>query len=112
MSNNGGGITKRRNGGGSSHESNSYPQPPPGYSTGAGFSMVCGVCECYNINKELLDYDYSNPQDSKILKPSSIPRHYERGEYYIDTYNDQPWSWTFGTHELVRDSNSAVQVGR
>lgn len=62
-------------------------------------------CECYDPSKELLEYDYSNTNPHK--DPSAFPRIRERGEYYIDSYNDQPWSWTFGTHERVR-TNCAV----
>ena len=57
-------------------------------------------CECYDPSKELLEYDYTNTNPMKDA--SAFPRIRERGEYYIDSYNDQPWSWTFGTHERVR----------
>lgn len=50
--------------------------------------------ECYSPAKERLEYDYSDPNQA-------YPRIRERGEYYIDSYNDQPWSWTFGTGENV-----------
>jgi hypothetical protein len=30
-----------------------------------------------------------------------LPRIRARGEYYIDTFNDEPWSWTMGTNEAV-----------
>lgn len=56
--------------------------------------------ECYNYKSELLEYDYSHENPSH---PQPLPRIRERGEYYVDSYNDQPWSWTFGTHESVRD---------
>mmetsp|Transcript_18118 Transcript_18118/g.34379 ORF Transcript_18118/g.34379 Transcript_18118/m.34379 type:complete len:392 (-) Transcript_18118:33-1208(-) len=54
-------------------------------------------CECYDPSKELLEYDYTDQNPNKDA--SAFPRIRERGEYYIDSFNDQPWSWTFGTHE-------------
>lgn len=65
---------------------------------GRGFHTYCGCLECYCPDREVLEYDYSN-DDTK--RPQPLPRIRERGEYYIDSYNDQPWSWTFGTHENV-----------
>jgi hypothetical protein len=56
--------------------------------------------ECYNPRSELLEYDYT--YDDSTKPPQPYPRIRERGEYYVDSYNDQPWSWTFGTHESVR----------
>jgi hypothetical protein len=71
-----------------------------GSTTRSGLTTCCGCYDCYSINAELLDYDYTYDDSNKIPQP--LPRHRERGEPYIDTYNDQPWSWTFGTHEQVR----------
>ena len=64
-------------------------------------SRVLFCMECYDPQKELLEYDYTK---AKLANgdPQPYPRIRDRGEYYIDTYNDQPWSWTFGTHEKVR----------
>lgn len=42
-------------------------------------------------NPEYLDYDYNDP--------ASEPKIRNRGEYYIDSYNDQPFSWSIGTAE-------------
>lgn len=64
-----------------------------------GYETMCCV-ECYNPRKERLEYDYQYDDTNKPVQP--YPRIRERGEYYIDTYNDQPWSWTFGTNERVR----------
>jgi len=58
--------------------------------------------DCYNYKSELLEYDYNYDDASK--PPQPYPRIRERGEYYIDTYNDQPWGCTFGTHENVSHS--------
>lgn len=60
--------------------------------------MCC--LNCYNYRSELLEYDYSH--DDSLKSPQPYPRIRERGEYYIDSYNDQPWNFTFGTHESVR----------
>ena len=77
----------------------------------AGYQTYCGGCiECYNPDLERLEYDYnyddlatsSGGADNKSNKPPQpYPRIRERGEYYIDSFNDQPWSWTFGNHESV-----------
>ncbi|GKY90734.1 hypothetical protein MPSEU_000046600 [Mayamaea pseudoterrestris] len=53
---------------------------------------------CYNYRSEVLEYDYSRVNDA-TSSSQPFPRIRSRGEYYIDSYNDQPWSWTFGTHE-------------
>lgn len=62
--------------------------------------------ECYNPKKEMLEYDYTYEETStnkrKKGQPQQFPRIRERGEYYIDSFNDQPWNWTFGTNESVR----------
>ena len=63
-----------------------------------GYDQLCCI-ECYNPNKEKLEYDYQYDDTNK--PPQPYPRIRERGEYYIDTYNDQPWSWSFGTNERV-----------
>ena len=66
---------------------------------------------CSNEKLEYLDYDYtkddirnnsSTTNSSKNVKLQPYPRIRERGEYYIDTFNDQPWACTFGTGEHVR----------
>mmetsp|Transcript_29320 Transcript_29320/g.80537 ORF Transcript_29320/g.80537 Transcript_29320/m.80537 type:complete len:427 (+) Transcript_29320:146-1426(+) len=66
----------------------------------ADFSgLTCLPCDCsYDSKKEVLEYNYAF-DESKEGRPQSYPRIRERGEYYIDSYNDQPWGWTFGTHE-------------
>ena len=64
-----------------------------------GYKTVCGCIECYNPALEKLEYDYN--YDDSTKPPQPYPRIRDRGEYYVDSYNDQPWSWTFGTHETV-----------
>lgn len=61
---------------------------------------------CYSVKDELLEYDYNYDDSNKPAQ--EYPRIRERGEYYVDSYNDQPWSFTFGTHETVRSGSSAV----
>jgi hypothetical protein len=56
---------------------------------------------CYNYRTEVLDYDYTW-DDAARGGPQPYPRTRERGEPYIDSYNDQPWSWSAGTNERVR----------
>jgi hypothetical protein len=63
--------------------------------------LDCG----YHPGKELLEYDYTydegphNATEDRLKPPQPYPRIRERGEYYIDSYNDQPAGWTFGTNE-------------
>jgi hypothetical protein len=58
-----------------------------------------GQCGCGSLvgHNERLEYDYSSRNNKK-----KNVRCRERGEYYIDSYNDLPMSWSFGTHETVR----------
>jgi hypothetical protein len=50
-----------------------------------------------------LDYDYvaANQNGGSGTSKTPHPRIRERGEFYIDSFNDQPWSWSFGTNEMV-----------
>lgn len=59
-------------------------------------SGACGCCQAGYDSSEFLEYNYSF-----VGTTQPLPRCRERGEYYIDSYNDHPWSWTFGTGELV-----------
>jgi len=72
-----------------------------------------GTCGCmeYNARKEYLDYDYEaaaryySSSESSLMKsgvkdpPPKLPRIRERGEYYVDSFNDSPWTCGFGTGE-------------
>jgi hypothetical protein len=65
---------------------------------------ACGCCAAGYDSSEVLEYNYnlaSSSQPHEIAQP--LPRIRERGEYYIDSYNDQPMSCSFGTNEHVRD---------
>jgi hypothetical protein len=67
-----------------------------------GFKTHCGCLECYHPGAETLDYDYTAAnQNGNSGSKTQYPRIRERGEFYIDSFNDQPWSWSFGTNEMV-----------
>ena len=68
-----------------------------------GFQTHCGCLECYHPGAETLDYDYTaaNQNGNSSSSKAQYPRIRERGEFYIDSFNDQPWSWSFGTNEMV-----------
>ena len=74
-----------------------FPQQPrQRRKAGTGSSSSCGCCKAGYDSSEYLEYNYSY-----VGTTQPLPRCRERGEYYIDSFNDQPWSWTFGTGELV-----------
>lgn len=73
------------------------PQPPPH----PAFFRVMGCIECYKPSREVLEYDYTYDDTNGKKPPQSYPRIRERGEYYIDSYNGEAWSCTFGTAETV-----------
>lgn len=73
------------------------PQPAPFPS----FYKVCGCIECYKPSREMLEYDYTYDDVSGKKPPQSYPRIRERGEFYIDSFNGEPWSCSFGTAEKV-----------
>jgi hypothetical protein len=53
----------------------------------------------YNPSYERLEYDYSKEDKGGR---QDLPRIRQRGEYYIDTFNSESWSCSFGTQEEVR----------
>lgn len=75
------------------------------------WTNMCGCCPANDFRKETLEYNYALEQQQQstaasngdvIKKPiQPYPRIRTRGEYYIDTFNDEPWSFTMGTNELV-----------
>jgi hypothetical protein len=73
------------------------PQPAPV----PPFYRICGCLECYSPQRESLEYDYTYDDVNGNKPPQSYPRIRERGEYYIDSYNGEPWSCSFGTTESV-----------
>jgi hypothetical protein len=74
------------------------PRPPPA----PAFYRICGCIEIYQPSREVLEYDYTYDDTNGKKPPQNYPRIRERGEYYIDSYNSEPWSCTFGTAERVR----------
>ena len=76
------------------------PQPAPL----PAFYRICGCFECYSPGREYLEYDYTYDDVNGKKPPQNYPRIRERGEYYIDSYNSEPWSCSFGTAETVRNA--------
>jgi len=64
------------------------------------WTCIRNVCGCnYDPEKERLEYDYDYDETVRGGKPQSMPRIRERGEFYVDSYNGEPWSCSFGTSE-------------
>ena len=61
-------------------------------------SCLSSACGCQIDPSERLEYNYSY-KDSSSRNPQPIPRIRAPGEHYIDTYNDQPFAFSFGTGE-------------
>ena len=78
------------------------PQPAPL----PAFYRICGCFECYSPGREVLEYDYTYDDVNGKKPPQNYPRIRERGEYYIDSYNSEPWSCSFGTAETVRNATN------
>lgn len=84
------------------------PQPAPYPS----FIKVCGCVEIYKPGREVLEYDYTYDDVSGKKPPQSYPRIRERGEFYIDSFNGEPYSCSFGTAEKNGTwFNSSDQAG-
>lgn len=72
------------------------------------YQCMCLLPVYPNYKQEYLEYNYndsvtSNGSVTPELSPSSTKvRIRNRGEYYLDSYNDQSKSFTFGTNENVR----------
>lgn len=61
---------------------------------------IRATCKCeYDADKERLEYDYDYDETLNGGKPQPMPRIRERGEFYVDSYNGEPWSCSFGTSE-------------
>jgi len=64
---------------------------------GGNNSCLGSLCGCQISKSEYLEYDYDyKPGRGKTQPP---PRIRANGEYYIDTFNEQPWAFSFGTGE-------------
>ena len=59
--------------------------------------QCCGVG--VSPRDEKLAYDYTYDALAHNGKPQPAPRLPQRGQYYIDSYNGQSWSCSFGTRE-------------
>lgn len=69
------------------------------HSTVTAKNLYCLCCD-RGEKLEYLDYDYTYDDTTPgKRKAQPYPRIRERGEYYIDSFNDQPWACTFGTGE-------------
>mmetsp|Transcript_18085 Transcript_18085/g.27958 ORF Transcript_18085/g.27958 Transcript_18085/m.27958 type:complete len:385 (-) Transcript_18085:2713-3867(-) len=76
-------------------------------------SAFCRSCcgRDYEPISEKLEYDYTH-DDSTGKPPQAFPRIRSRGERYVDSYNDQPWTCSMGTNEENGTwMNSADQAG-
>ena len=82
------------------------PRPPPA----PAFYRICGCIECYSPGREVLEYDYTYDDTNGSKPPQGYPRIRERGEYYIDSFNGEPWSCTFGTTERVGFINFSAEA--
>lgn len=76
-------------------------------------SFLQQACGCqYNPRVETLEYDYCKDATSTAGKQQPLPRIRQRGEFYIDSYNAESWSCSFGTHEEAGIwMNSGDQAG-
>jgi hypothetical protein len=69
-------------------------------------SCLSSGCGCQIDPAEYLDYTFTYNKhgeatipDAATVSDLSLPRIRAPGEHYIDSYNDQPWSFSFGTGE-------------
>ncbi len=72
-------------------------------------AMIClrTVCGCqYNPLTDRLEYDYNYDDSAHQNKPQPLPRIRKRGEHYVDSFNGESWSCTFGTHEEVSQKHN------
>ena len=61
-------------------------------------SCLDSLCGCGIDSSEYLEYNFTY-KENRSGKPQPLPRIRNSGEYYIDTHNDSPWSFSFGTGE-------------
>lgn len=60
--------------------------------------QLCGCPE--NLRVERLEYNYDH-DDTNKRKQQPLPRIRQRGEHYIDSFNGETYSCSFGTSEEV-----------
>ena len=78
-------------------------QPTP--AKHPSFYTTCGCIECYKPSRENLKYNYEYDDINGKKPAQAYPRIRERGEFYIDSFNGEPWSCSFGTAEKVSKEN-------
>lgn len=103
-------LRHRRKSNSSSHNSNNSSF---NNNTNYNWANAAGICGCCCDSSEVLEYNYSNATTTPAAallsqqtnknpqRMQALPRIRERGEFYIDSFNDQPMSWSFGTNEHV-----------
>lgn len=70
---------------------------------GPARSCIRNACGCeYDPVVENLDYDYGYDETKRGSKPQPMPRMRSKGEFYVDSFNGEPWGCSFGTGEEVR----------
>ena len=78
--------------------SNSEQRPKP-----TCLQSLCGIQ--YFPAYEKLDYDYTleekKGKNGRSISSQPLPRIRQRGEHYVDSFNDEPWKCAFGTNEEV-----------
>jgi hypothetical protein len=80
-------------------------------------SCLRNACGCeYDPVVENLEYDYGYDETKRGSKPQPMPRMRSKGEFYVDSFNGEPWGCSFGTGEEVRTNGDwgfwGVEVGR
>ena len=64
---------------------------------------LCGIQ--YFPTYEKLEYDYAleakKTKNGRSITNQPLPRIRQRGENYVDSFNDEPWKCAFGTNEEV-----------
>lgn len=75
-------------------------------------SCIRRLCGCTdNLGAERLEYNY-NHDDTNKRKQQPLPRIRQRGEYYVDSFNGESYSCSFGTKEESGVwTNSGDQAG-
>eukprot|EP00546_Thalassionema_frauenfeldii_P011626 CAMPEP_0178925556 /NCGR_PEP_ID=MMETSP0786-20121207/17983_1 /TAXON_ID=186022 /ORGANISM="Thalassionema frauenfeldii, Strain CCMP 1798" /LENGTH=371 /DNA_ID=CAMNT_0020600461 /DNA_START=199 /DNA_END=1311 /DNA_ORIENTATION=+ len=61
------------------------------------YRRACNVG--YDSISEQLDYDYNYDETAHNGRQQNGPRQRKKGEFYIDSFNGEPWSCSFGTSE-------------
>jgi len=71
----------------------------------SSFRPTClqSVCGVQHFAHEFLEYDYTvedkKGKNGRSVSSQPLPRIRQRGEAYVDSFNDEPWKCAFGTNE-------------